>query len=85
MAHGDIKPDNVMFTDDLQGLTFIDFGHADEMGTVQKIEIGTEMYRAPEVSTTSRYLIDSTDIYSLGCTMFAIMFQNFPFHPKNIT
>ena len=33
VAHGDIKPDNVMFTDDFR-LIFIDLGHANQIGTV---------------------------------------------------
>lgn len=73
VAHGDIKPDNVMFNE-LLGLTFIDLGHANPLGTKQNDNIGTDIYRAPEIKAGRRYKIDSTDIYSLACTMFTIMF-----------
>jgi serine/threonine protein kinase len=42
VAHGDIKPDNVMFNE-LLGLTFIDLGHANPLGTKQNDNIGTDI------------------------------------------
>jgi serine/threonine protein kinase len=78
MAHGDLKPDNIMFADDFS-LQLIDFGHSAPMGTLITREIGTRGYRAPEVSKYTPFLISQTDIYSLACTLFAIMFQTMPF------
>jgi serine/threonine protein kinase len=73
VAHGDIKPDNIMFAEDLS-LKFIDLGHAALMGTNMKRAIGTPDYKAPEVSRYFPFLIDKTDIFSLACTLFTIMF-----------
>lgn len=78
LAHGDIKPDNMMFSEHF-GLMLIDLGHADTLGTRQKKLIGTEAYRAPEMTGHRTYLIDKVDIYAMANTLFAIMFQDVPF------
>jgi serine/threonine protein kinase len=62
-----------MFTD-LYSLALIDVGHAAKIGTVLKSRIGTSGYQAPEISTINSFVIDKTDIFSLACTMFTIMF-----------
>jgi serine/threonine protein kinase len=62
-----------MFTNDFR-LTLIDLGHADSLGTVQKKMIGTSRYRAPQITGHTEYLIDSADLYALGCTLFIILF-----------
>ena len=77
MAHGDIKPDNIMFSENFRPM-LIDLGHADTLGTRQKKLIGTEVYRAPEMTGRREYLIDKVDIYALATTLFAVMFQDLP-------
>lgn len=77
MAHGDFKPDNMMFSEHIR-LMLIDLGHADTLGTEQKKLIGTEEYRAPEMTGQRKYLIDKVDIYALATTLFAVMFQDLP-------
>ncbi len=85
MAHGDIKPENVMINNDCK-LILIDLGHSNSIGSIQRgTIIGTENYRAPEINKFSSYLIDCTDIYSLGCTMFTILFKTFPFLENRFT
>ncbi len=61
------------------GLMLIDLGHADTLGTRQRKLIGTEAYRAPEMTGRRNYLIDKVDIYAMANTLFAIMFQDVPF------
>lgn len=82
IAHGDIKPDNVMFRDDL-GLTFIDFGHSEpSLTSLRSSNIGTVGYRAPEIGLAmygNAYVIDPTDVYSLACTLFTVLFQDSTF------
>jgi serine/threonine protein kinase len=78
VAHGDIKPDNIMITEDL-GLVLIDFGHASNVSSIKKSIIGTLGYQAPEVTTSNQYSIRESDLYSLACSLFVIMFQTLPF------
>ena len=46
-----------------------------------KTVIGTPYYMAPEVSMRGKY-DKSTDIYSLGCTIFELMLLKKPFTAK---
>jgi len=46
-----------------------------------KTNIGTPYYMAPEVSMRGKY-DKSTDIYSLGCTIFELMLLKKPFTAK---
>lgn len=68
----------MMFSEHFR-LMLIDLGHADILGTTQGKLIGTEAYRAPEVTGHRNYLIDKVDIYALANTLFAVMFQDVPF------
>ena len=71
-----------MFTD-AKGLALIDFGHAEDLGSVLSHKVGTPKYQAPEVLLKSpNYVIDQADIYALGCTLFTVMFLDFPLGEK---
>lgn len=48
LAHLDLKPDNIVITDDLQ-LAFIDFGHTNRREAVLDTVVGTDSYMPPEV------------------------------------
>lgn len=48
LAHLDIKPDNIVLTDDLT-LAFIDFGQTNAKDTELNIVVGTDAYMPPEV------------------------------------
>ena len=83
MAHGDVKPDNSMITDDFR-VVLIDFGHSRKVNELIKHEVGTDVYRGPEVSDKDLYSIARADYFALGCTFFTIMFQDIPFNEKKI-
>jgi len=71
-----------MFTD-AKGLALIDFGHAELLGTVLNHKVGSPSYQAPEILLTSpNYVIDQADIYALGCTLFTVLFLDFPLGKK---
>jgi serine/threonine protein kinase len=78
MAHGDIKGDNIMFTDDFR-LVLIDFGFSEQVTTVLKTFTGTPAYNGPEIDTKNWYSIAQADLHTLGVTIFTILFQCFPF------
>jgi serine/threonine protein kinase len=71
-----------MFTD-AKGLALIDFGHAELLGTVLNHKVGSPSYQAPEILLTRpNYVIDQADIYALGCTLFTVLFLDFPLGKK---
>ncbi|KAF9468001.1 other/NAK protein kinase [Collybia nuda] len=92
-AHRDLKPGNVMIADD--GITpiLMDFGSTIKARiTIENrsqallqqdlaAEQSTMAYRAPELFDvkTGQTLDEKVDIWSLGCTLFALAYSHSPF------
>ena len=72
LAHGDIKPDNIVITDDLK-LSLIDLGHTENYLALVQKWTGTPNYRPREVGTHAPYRLARADIYSLAVTLLVIM------------
>lgn len=53
LAHLDLKPDNLVITDDLT-LAFIDFGHTNRKTAMLDCIVGTDSYMPPEVRLTRK-------------------------------
>jgi len=91
-AHRDIKPGNVMISDEGEAV-LMDFGSAikarvnvetRQQALVQQdiaAEQSTMPYRAPELFDvkTGTTLDEKVDIWSLGCTLFALLYHYSPF------
>jgi serine/threonine protein kinase len=86
MVHRDIKPHNLMLTP--RGLVkVLDFGLArlrDERQSSTRLTrlesfMGTPEYVAPEQATDARKADTRSDIYSLGCTLYALLAGRPPF------
>jgi serine/threonine protein kinase len=73
MAHGDIKVDNYVISDEF-GLKLIDFAHSAMLDSISDLRIGTPNYRAPEISNGSVYSVEKADIFSLGIVLFIMVF-----------
>ncbi|KAJ3562949.1 hypothetical protein NP233_g9255 [Leucocoprinus birnbaumii] len=98
-AHRDLKPGNVMIADD--GITpiLMDFGSTmkarvnvetrNEALLQQDIaaEQSTMAYRAPELFDvkTGQALDEKVDIWSLGCTLYALAYSHSPFENTQTT
>jgi serine/threonine protein kinase/WD40 repeat protein len=86
MAHRDIKPQNLMLTPRGQ-IKVLDFGLARVRGqqkgkpglTQADAFMGTPEYVAPEQATDARSADIRADIYSLGCTLYALLTGRTPF------
>ncbi|CAG9318313.1 PRP4 [Blepharisma stoltei] len=72
MMHFDIKPDNILITEDLRKIKLSDFGNAVVEGENAISEnIVARFYRPPEIILG--YSCDyAVDVWSLGCTLFEL-------------
>ncbi|KAG9315020.1 other/NAK protein kinase [Chiua virens] len=98
-AHRDIKPGNVMIADDGVTPILMDFGSAIKaripietrsQALLQQdiaAEQSTMAYRAPELFDvkTGITLDEKVDIWSLGCTLFAMAYSHSPFENTQTT
>lgn len=93
MAHRDIKVDNIMLTHDKsQALVakLTDFGFArkcwDEQAQAQQVSktfCGTEPYYSPQIVSKKPYLPMASDVWAMGCVLFCMLNNKFPFHFGN--
>ncbi len=81
ILHRDIKPDNILLTDD-NVVKLIDLGFAtmlDEAGGGEDTTLGTAAYMSPEQAQGTGNLDARSDIYSLGATLYQIIVGELPF------
>ncbi len=91
MVHRDIKPQNLMLTPKGQ-VKVLDFGLARLRSagasstrlTQFNSFMGTPEYVAPEQATDARSADTRADIYSLGCTLYALLTGRPPFQEETI-
>ena len=67
-VHSDIKPSNILITNEGEHIKLIDFGFSDSSSFVNlKLYGGTNRYASPEQKGETQYPITGkTDVYSLG-------------------
>lgn len=84
VVHRDLKPENVFLTHDHK-IKIGDFGFARTFnpGDVLSTPCGSFAYAAPEVIAGRNYLGPSSDVWSLGCILYAMLTGKFPFEGNN--
>lgn len=83
LIHMDIKPSNIMISNDLTSVVLIDFGSAIVMKEANEIiyqhDVNfTYAYSAPETNTSGQCSIYS-DYYSMGITLYELLLGHSPF------
>ena len=77
IAHLDLKPDNIMFQEDLT-LTFIDFGSSGPTNEMVARYSSTPNFYPPELTrfkeSGDHYAPLPVDIFNLGTTVFILLF-----------
>merc|ERR1711879_254091 len=73
MGHRDIKPRNIMLSDQCE-VKLIDFGFCDSVQTIAEFPkmVGTPVWMAPEMLFHSPQTVKA-DIWSLGCTFLRLV------------
>jgi serine/threonine protein kinase len=73
LIHRDMKPSNVLVSDDERRLALTDFGLSKEIvaGEYVKTKIGTYHYMAPEQMERQKYNAKA-DVWAVGCLIYAM-------------
>lgn len=78
--HGDVKPENIRLVDAGTAI-LIDLGFTHRPGENVGIAMGTPDYMAPEVCAMCAGVDPSSDLFSLGVTLFEMLTGELPYPP----
>ena len=71
IIHGDLKLNNLIFSQETNRLTVIDFGISVNKNHITNELLQTKQYRAPEIFLSAPYT-ENIDIWSIGCILFEL-------------
>ena len=81
IMHRDLKLSNILLNEGIVKLA--DFGFAKE-GRIGDSNVGTAIYKAPDVARSSAYDGPKADIWSLGICLYELLFGKLPFDRDSI-
>lgn len=81
-AHRDVKPDNIVLSEDLTTAKLIDFGFCTPLESdhelLTKKPKGTAEYLSPELNSLVPSDLAKADVFALGVTFFGLLTGHFP-------
>jgi serine/threonine protein kinase len=80
IIHRDIKPKNILLTDNRRVLKIADFGFAKRYNeqSLHETICGSPMYMSPEIMNNNRYN-NQTDLWSIGLILYEMLYAKHPF------
>jgi len=80
IIHRDMKPDNLLVSNDLSDIKLSDFGLATVLGPNERasLTVGTRTYLSPEMILKQEYNT-SVDMWSIGCIAYVLLAGYHPF------
>lgn len=88
VAHRDIKPENVIYNRQTGKIQLIDFEYAcfmkEKCCDTKNGNCGSLGYSCPEILLKLEYPACLSDVYSLGVTLYALVYEKLPFNLKQI-
>jgi serine/threonine protein kinase len=84
IIHRDMKPKNILLSNDKKILKLCDFGFAKHNNSLKRVTTvcGSPLYMAPEIYKNESYT-ESVDVWSLGIILFEMVFGVHPFAKYN--
>jgi len=81
IVHRDLKLENFLISKDCRTIKLCDFGLSSTFSTsaLMKASCGSPLYVPPEVLQGLSYDPTKADLWSLGVTLFAVIFRKMPF------
>ncbi|KDN52313.1 Pkinase-domain-containing protein [Tilletiaria anomala UBC 951] len=87
ICHRDLKPENLLLSKDKSQVKVADFGMAalQHSGRMLETSCGSPHYASPEIVSGRAYVGTSTDIWSCGIILFALLCGKLPFDDPNMS
>lgn len=79
--HRDVKMENFFLNDDV--IILGDFGLSKEVQSITSTLVGTPLTNAPEIIFKHRSYTSLTDLWSIGCCYYFMLFGDYPFDPES--